>query len=65
MLLVYDDGTRDIPIEGVVTFWVMPWRVIGAAFFNFVLIIGLGWYVVRLRRRLKKLQKENQSGNES
>ncbi len=29
MLLVYDDGTRDIPIEGRLSFWVMPWRLIG------------------------------------
>lgn len=29
MLLVYDDGQRDIPIEGEVSFWVVPWRLIG------------------------------------
>ncbi|QQR78613.1 MAG: hypothetical protein IPJ68_06110 [Candidatus Moraniibacteriota bacterium] len=61
MLLVYDDGTRDIPIEGVVSFWVMPWRLIAGAVFNFALIIGLGWYVIRLRRRLKRLQSNDQS----
>ena len=30
LLLTYDDGTRDVPIEGEVSFWVMPWRLIGA-----------------------------------
>jgi hypothetical protein len=29
LVLVYDDGQRDVPIESEVTFWVMPWRVIG------------------------------------
>lgn len=29
MLLIYDDGQRDIPIEGQVSFWVVPWRLIG------------------------------------
>lgn len=29
MLLVYDDGKRDVPIEGEVSFWVVPWRVMG------------------------------------
>jgi len=58
MLLVYDDGTRDIPIEGVVSFWVMPWRLIALAVLNFALIVGLGWYVIRLRRRLKRLQAQ-------
>ncbi|MFA9262839.1 MAG: hypothetical protein ACEQSB_05855, partial [Undibacterium sp.] len=53
---VYDDGTRDIPIEGEVSFWVMPWRLVALAVLNFALIIGLGIYVVRLRRRLKRLQ---------
>ena len=28
MLLIYDDGQRDIPIEGEVSFWVVPWRLI-------------------------------------
>lgn len=26
LLLVYDDGKRDVPIEGVVDFWVVPWK---------------------------------------
>ena len=36
LLLVYDDGERDIPIEGSVQFWVLPWRLIGVC-----LLIGL------------------------
>jgi hypothetical protein len=28
LVLVYDDGTRDVPIEGSVSFWVMPWRIL-------------------------------------
>ena len=27
LLLIYDDGKRDIPIEGEVSFWVIPWRL--------------------------------------
>ncbi|MDP2838167.1 MAG: hypothetical protein Q8O53_02720, partial [Candidatus Moranbacteria bacterium] len=26
LLLIYDDGQRDVPIEGEVSFWVVPWR---------------------------------------
>ncbi|MBP7060581.1 MAG: hypothetical protein KBA91_01210 [Candidatus Moranbacteria bacterium] len=33
MLLIYDDGQRDIPIEGEVSFWVIPWRLIGGGVF--------------------------------
>jgi hypothetical protein len=61
MLLVYDDGTRDIPIEGTVSFWVIPWRLVALAVLNFALILGLGWYVIRLRRRLKRLQAKEES----
>ncbi|TAH34095.1 hypothetical protein EYC59_03805 [Candidatus Saccharibacteria bacterium] len=28
MVAVYSDGQRDIPIEGEVSFWVIPWRTI-------------------------------------
>lgn len=28
MVLVYNDGKQDVPIEGVVSFWVIPWGLI-------------------------------------
>ncbi|CAN5379813.1 hypothetical protein BH10PAT3_BH10PAT3_3040 [soil metagenome] len=28
LLMVYDDGTRDVPLEATLSFWVLPWRVI-------------------------------------
>lgn len=28
LLMIYDDGTHDIPLEGEVSFWVIPWRII-------------------------------------
>ncbi|HEX8923546.1 MAG TPA: hypothetical protein VF828_02330 [Patescibacteria group bacterium] len=47
MLLVYDDGQRDVPIEGTLSFWVMPWRIIGAALVVF-LLVGTGiWSMIR------------------
>jgi hypothetical protein len=32
LLLVYDDGHRDVPLEGEVLFWVVPWRMLIALF---------------------------------
>jgi hypothetical protein len=29
LALIYNDGTRDIPITGSLSFWVVPWRVVG------------------------------------
>ncbi|MGB3073255.1 MAG: hypothetical protein WBB68_03290, partial [Candidatus Moraniibacteriota bacterium] len=53
MLLVYDDGTRDIPIEGVVSFWVMPWRLIaGAVFISIFFLIGMKSTLGKIWRRL-------------
>ena len=28
LVLIYDDGQRDIPLESKVSFWVVPWRLI-------------------------------------
>ncbi|MEK7594954.1 MAG: hypothetical protein AAB436_04935 [Patescibacteria group bacterium] len=36
LLMAYDDGKQDVPLEAVVSFWVIPWRVIGMG-----LIVGL------------------------
>jgi hypothetical protein len=30
LVLIYNDGTRDIPITGTLSFWVIPWRLVGA-----------------------------------
>jgi hypothetical protein len=36
-IVIYDDGERDIPIEAVVSFWVIPWKLI----IGFMVILGL------------------------
>lgn len=47
LVAVYDDGQRDVPVEAVVTFWVIPWRIIGG-FLLIVGLIGIGvWATVR------------------
>jgi hypothetical protein len=53
LLLVYDDGTKDVPIEGSLTFWVIPWRILGAG----VVVVGLmllGLYSI-LKTPIKKI----------
>ena len=42
LLLVYDNGERDVPIESFVSFWVIPWRLFLAIALTFVLTMGLG-----------------------
>ena len=56
LVLVYDDGERDVPLEGEVTFWVMPWRLIIMLIINLAIIVGffcLLWYVFRQKRKKK------------
>lgn len=59
-LLVYDDGEKDVPIEAVVTFWIIPWRILFAGLL-FLTLIGLGLYVIfkRFWHSAKKMKKSN------
>src|SRR3989344_885055 len=62
LVMIYDDGQRDVPIEGSLSFWVLPWRILAV----FVLILGLlGFFIYRywrLRKKVKSYQsKEHKS----
>jgi hypothetical protein len=60
LLLIYDDGKRDIPVESEVSFWVVPWRLMIVALINAIIILGffyLLWYVTRERRKKAKREK--------
>lgn len=59
MLLIYDDGTRHVPIEGVVSFWVVPWRLVaGGLFIALFFFIGMKSTFGKLWRRLFSRSKE-------
>jgi len=58
LLLVYDDGKRDVPVEGNVSFWVMPLRIIGAILIVGVLVsIGLWSISKKVFKAGKKLKQ--------
>jgi hypothetical protein len=48
LVAVYDDGQRDVPVEAVVSFWVIPWRILGGIFLILLLVIAGIWGVGRL-----------------
>jgi len=54
LLLTYDDGTKDVPIDAEVAFWVIPWKLIFVAML-IPLIPALAVYFI-MRRRVKKLR---------
>ncbi len=58
LLLVYDDGTRDIPIEGTLEFWVVPWRLmIGGLFIVLFALLGIKSTFENIWRRFFKTPK--------
>lgn len=56
MLLVYDDGKKDVPVEAEVSFWVVPWRVVGGGTFIAIFVfIGLKSTLQNLWRKIRGL----------
>lgn len=47
VVVVYNDGTRDIPVIGEVSFWVIPWKAI------LILLAGIIGAIVLLRYYIK------------
>jgi hypothetical protein len=45
---------RDVPVSGSVSFWVIPWRLLGGVLAIIGLIAALVTYILVLRRRLKR-----------
>jgi hypothetical protein len=57
LVLVYDNGQRDVPIEASVQFWVIPWRVM---IYAILIVVGpalLVYFFMRWRFK-KRLEKE-------
>ena len=59
LLLVFDNGKKDVPLEATLTFWVIPWKVLIVLFVSLTVLIILiriilKWYINReIRKRLK------------
>lgn len=48
LILIYDDGQRDVPVESTVSFWVIPWKIIlGAIVVIILLILGIRFVLKR------------------
>lgn len=62
LVMAYDNGSVDVPLEATLSFWVIPWRIIGAIFI-LILFLGAGIYFTIGRglggglRRLTKRKK--------
>ena len=63
LVAVYSDGQHDVPIEGSLTFWVVPWRAILAL----IALIAALWFLARWRgkRRTEKAVKRALAAHEA
>jgi hypothetical protein len=58
LVMAYNDGTRDIPLEAQTEFWVIPWRILLALLvILIVIIIGLKGTISGLYKRLKSIKQ--------
>ncbi len=60
---VYNDGERDVPLESEVSFWVIPWKILGVALIV-LLFVAIGvWSLLQklLQPLLQRLRRQKQS----
>lgn len=58
LVLVYDDGQRDVPLESSVTFWVFPWKLLLIALVIIALVLtGVYGTGRSIYRRIKNRRK--------
>lgn len=62
LFLVYNDGQRDVPITGTLSFWVIPWRII-FAFLIVVLAPAVFVYVIMRRRYGRRLKASGRNAH--
>ena len=55
LLLVYDNGERDIPIESYVSFWVIPWRIsLAIVAITIFFLAGLRSFILSIVRSVRR-----------
>lgn len=57
LVLIYDNGERDVPIEAQVSFWIIPWKIIlGTLFIIILALFGLRAVLLSVFRKIKKMR---------
>lgn len=59
LVLVYDDGKKDVPIESEVSFWVVPWRLIVGGVVIFLVFFFLGRLSNKISFKKRKKKKND------
>ena len=57
LIVSYNNGERQVPITAVLSFWIIPWKLLLLVLLLVLVFIGLIIFVVYLVHRLRKLQR--------
>lgn len=59
LLLVYDNGKRDVPLEANANFWVVPYTILGGGVVGILIIVILGrlWLSWYINQQVKRYQR--------
>lgn len=59
VLVVYDDGQRDIPLEAQVSFWVFPWKIVAVIIaIGLLMLLGIRSMLSSGAQKLRKSRKK-------
>jgi hypothetical protein len=56
LVMVYDNGKVDVPLESTITFWVLPWKAMGVILISLIVIFLVGRFLIRtyIKREIAK-----------
>ena len=59
LLLVFDNGQKDVPLEATISFWIMPYKVIGGIVITLLILFFVVKWLIKtyINRELKKRLK--------
>jgi len=57
LIMSYNNGERQVPVTAILSFWVIPWKLLSLLLIVLLFFAGLIIAVVYLIRRLRKLQR--------
>lgn len=55
-LVVYDNGERDIPMEATVSFWIIPWKIVGGV--GLVVLLAVIGIIIVIKGLFKKILRK-------
>jgi hypothetical protein len=61
LVMVYDNGQRDVPMEATLSFWVIPWRILGIMLLIGLLVLAGLWTIYRKAFGIAKRIKNKKS----